>query len=500
MICENCGCDYARCRPVCPECGTPAPGYEKWATDGKWVAPAPVEGEEVPPVLASWHTSVGWSIAGLLAGGYLVALACTAVAALLGAGLTAILLGADAPLAQASPLVQFAFCVGPLTGVIECAVFILYAVLFYPSYFTDRPRLHSSAAISFANCAFGGLVFGLLWNSNLTKCVKGVSAKVCAALYAVCLALFIVLTPVMLYAGNAHPQEFLWGWSQAYPQMAERDVPSSGRSDASADERDTDVPEAPEPEAEAEADPAATDLASAQETAEAAIAALPDNLTCVTETEVVVDGQSRATAHVEVLRDDRDAVLYVETDGNEDDAMLTFFQGDENMVFQGDQFVSKGEGGLPEDSTGSEQALTLVGLAGQAYAYDHEGGVTEYVLVVEGSALPPDMSFEGGGERRLCRAALLPRCRRRPDRAVHGGERRHAVHRGRRARRPLRRRVVLRPRRHGGAAHARGLLGTVADISRAVSREVATFPAIRERECRKPWKTCQISVRITARP
>ena len=104
MICENCGCDYARSRPVCPECGTPAPGYETWTTDGKWAAPAPAEGEEVPPVLASWRTSVGWSIAGLLAGGYLVALACMAVAALLGAGLTAILLGAGAPLAQASPL------------------------------------------------------------------------------------------------------------------------------------------------------------------------------------------------------------------------------------------------------------------------------------------------------------------------------------------------------------------------------------------------------------
>ena len=276
-----------------------------------------------------------------------------------------------------------------------------YTVLFYPSYFTDRPRLHSSAVISFANCAFGGLIFGLLWNSNLTKRVKGVSAKVCAALYAVSLVLFIVATPAALYFGNAHPQEFLQAWSQAYPQMAERDaerdVPSSGRSDASADERDTDVPEAPEPEAEAEADPAATDLAAAQETAAGAIVALPDNLTCVTETEVVVDGETRATAHVEVLRDDRDAVLYVETDGNEDDAMLTFFQGDENMVSQGDQFVSKGKGGLPENSTGSEQALTLVGLAGQAYVYDHEGGVTEYVLVVEGNAPPPDVSFEGVG-------------------------------------------------------------------------------------------------------
>lgn len=44
MICENCGCDYARSRPACPECGTPAPGYEKWATGGEWIRPSPAEG------------------------------------------------------------------------------------------------------------------------------------------------------------------------------------------------------------------------------------------------------------------------------------------------------------------------------------------------------------------------------------------------------------------------------------------------------------------------
>lgn len=392
VICENCGCDYARSRPACPECGTPAPGYEKWATDGEWVAPAPVEGGELPPVLASWRTSVGWAIAGLLVGSYLVGFACMAVAALLAAGLTAILMGAGAPLAQASPVVQFALCVGLLTGVLEYAVMIIYAVLFYPSYFTNRPRLRSSAAISFANCAFGGLVFGLLWNSNLTKRVKGVSAKVCTVLYVAFLALLIVATPVALYFGNAHPQEFLRGWSQAYPEMADLgarpDVSSSGRSDASADGRDADDPEATAPEA---------DLTAAQKAVASAIGALPDNLTCVTESEIVVDGQSQATAHVEVLRDGRDAVLYVETDGNEDDATLTFFQGDENMVFQGNRFVSKGEGGLPEDSPGSEQTLALIDLAGQVYVYDHEEGVTEYVFIVEGSVLPPDMSFEGVG-------------------------------------------------------------------------------------------------------
>ncbi|MEC4295228.1 hypothetical protein VJ920_07885 [Adlercreutzia sp. R22] len=153
---------------------------------------------------------------------------------------------------------------------------------------------------------------------------------------------------------------------------------------------ETDVPEAPEPSSVM----TSTDLAATQKAAAESVAALPDNLTCVTESEVVVNGESQALVHAEVLRNGRDAVLYVETDGNEDEALLTFFQGDENMVFQGDQFVSKGEGGLPEDSTGTEQALALIDYADTGYTYDGYG-LTEYAFIVDGSALPADMSFDG---------------------------------------------------------------------------------------------------------
>lgn len=92
MICEKCGCDYARSRPARPECGTPAPGYEKWATGGEWIRPSPAEG-------GGWRRfrradaprSAGRS-PGLLVGSYLVGFACMAAAALLGTGLHAVCL------------------------------------------------------------------------------------------------------------------------------------------------------------------------------------------------------------------------------------------------------------------------------------------------------------------------------------------------------------------------------------------------------------------------
>ncbi len=156
---------------------------------------------------------------------------------------------------------------------------------------------------------------------------------------------------------------------------------------------ETDVPETPEPETTL----TSVDLVSAQKAAAESVAALPDNMTCITETEVVVNGASQATAHAEVLRNGRDALLYMETNGNEEEAMLTFFQGDRNMVFQGDQFISEGEGGLPEDSTGTEKALALVELASRGYTYDCGDGLTEYALFVDGSALASDVSFDGVG-------------------------------------------------------------------------------------------------------
>jgi len=63
---------------------------------------------------------------------------------------------------------------------------IPYAAIFYPSYFTEKPKLKSNRVISFANCAFGGPIFGWIWNGNLRIKDKGISHIV-----------FIVLTVLM---------------------------------------------------------------------------------------------------------------------------------------------------------------------------------------------------------------------------------------------------------------------------------------------------------------
>lgn len=54
------------------------------------------------------------------------------------------------------------------------AVFV-YLCLIYPSYFGERPKLTSSSSISFCNFFFGGVIFGALFNTNLTKGRKGIS-------------------------------------------------------------------------------------------------------------------------------------------------------------------------------------------------------------------------------------------------------------------------------------------------------------------------------------
>jgi len=52
---------------------------------------------------------------------------------------------------------------------------IIYAAVIYPSLFTENPKAQSPEKISFVNGLFGGLLFGLIWNRNLTKGKKGIS-------------------------------------------------------------------------------------------------------------------------------------------------------------------------------------------------------------------------------------------------------------------------------------------------------------------------------------
>ena len=105
--------------------------------------------------LDNWKTSVGMFILGLV---------CSYGFGSLGVFGTPILLG-----------VAIVFVIG-----------ILYWTLAgYPSLFTDRPHVKSRGAASFLNAFFGGIVFGALWNTCLTKRRKGVSQNVFLALVVV---------------------------------------------------------------------------------------------------------------------------------------------------------------------------------------------------------------------------------------------------------------------------------------------------------------------------
>lgn len=50
-----------------------------------------------------------------------------------------------------------------------------YAFIIYPTFFTSSPSLRNVGTASFLNGLFGGIIFGCLWNTCLTKHKKGVS-------------------------------------------------------------------------------------------------------------------------------------------------------------------------------------------------------------------------------------------------------------------------------------------------------------------------------------
>ncbi|NGM17297.1 hypothetical protein GMI70_04640 [Eggerthellaceae bacterium zg-893] len=129
----------------CPHCGT-----------ALVVAGMPAGGASAlntSRVLANWKTSVAASVFGLLAGGV-----------------------RDGLIELGSSLSYDVAVLAFVASLIWAAISIWYAASFYPSLFrADCQRSSSSAAISFMNLFFGGILFGCLWNSNLTKRSKGIS-------------------------------------------------------------------------------------------------------------------------------------------------------------------------------------------------------------------------------------------------------------------------------------------------------------------------------------
>lgn len=143
------------------------------------------------PAIANWQTSAGFSFLGYLASyfltmiigliaGFITMFACIGMPQQLMAnyseGVTLIVLG------------------------IVIGLFIIYPAVFYRSYFTEKPRIVSNKAISFLNFFFGNIIFGALWNSNLTNVRLGVKDSPGNS-YIVCIVLYGASCALYLYSG-----------------------------------------------------------------------------------------------------------------------------------------------------------------------------------------------------------------------------------------------------------------------------------------------------------
>lgn len=77
---------------------------------------------------------------------------------------------------------------GTVITVLLVVAITLYALFFYPSLFTNPGKQKNSAAVSFFNLFFGGIIFGCLWNHNLTRGEIGMSHIILSVIIIIALA------------------------------------------------------------------------------------------------------------------------------------------------------------------------------------------------------------------------------------------------------------------------------------------------------------------------
>ncbi len=202
MFCQSCGAIVADEAKFCSNCGQrlessnhPIPNETASASaDGTATQP---ESTFVPPsyedqhyisALASgttcgtrffaWETSVGATIGGL---------AVLAVLDRLFERLIPWLYGMNG-------MVAFVALLATSTVFVAYRIAsLVYSLGVYPTFFEPTPKLTDNVKISFLNGMFGGIVFGCLWNANVTKGKVGNSCVVYAVLGTLQLFWFLVV-------------------------------------------------------------------------------------------------------------------------------------------------------------------------------------------------------------------------------------------------------------------------------------------------------------------
>ncbi|MDO4503044.1 MAG: zinc ribbon domain-containing protein [Coriobacteriia bacterium] len=77
---------------------------------------------------------------------------------------------------------------GMILSIVMMGALLYYSLLIYPTLFGSAAKITSNKAVSFCNFFLGGIIFGLLWNHNLTRKERGISYMIAAALACVNLA------------------------------------------------------------------------------------------------------------------------------------------------------------------------------------------------------------------------------------------------------------------------------------------------------------------------
>lgn len=169
------------------------------------IKPAETDELEGMPAIKNWKTSILLSLLGIV--GYVISYFLLAIVS----GIALQMIYGTSTYEVGAVYGRAASAHGLIASIVMSLLTIVYVIGGYSSYFYDKPWLKSNKAISFLNFMFGGIVFGVCWNSNLTKSRKsrkrktGISGSVAIALS----ALWICFGIIQL--GTS----YLPAWSQA---------------------------------------------------------------------------------------------------------------------------------------------------------------------------------------------------------------------------------------------------------------------------------------------